>query len=109
VQTARLSEGALRIEGEKVDGKAQFVLILDIAEAIYDGQALDTQAMRQATLTVASGSYLVDLSGSERPISGGTIKIRQASGNGPWEVDGDADLSTAMGSLGGTLEARVKA
>ena len=109
VQTARMSKGTLRIEGEKVDGRAQFVMILDLTDALSDGQVLDTHAMRQTALTVRSSSHLVDPGGSERPISGGSIKVRHANGSGPWEVDGDVELSTGMGPLGGTLKARVRA
>lgn len=104
IQSAHLSDGALLLEGESVGGQPLFVLSAQLPREAFDGKNLDTRAVRSVSLEVRSATFQdVD------PISLGSLTLLNITGSGPWQIDGELQLTTSLGdSYRGTLQTRLR-
>lgn len=106
IQSATLSGDTISLQGEAVGGKTQFSLSARLPGRVIREGVLKVAALRGATLTVVSGSLLAD--GRQQHLTGGTLKLTSATGHGPWELDGEAQLE-GESLYQGRLEVRVTA
>jgi hypothetical protein len=96
----------LSVRGESVGGEPVFFLHLD---SPHSKVPTDFSKLSHVSLPLSSvsRSWLNDGTDERIAISGGSLRILQVTGSGPWEIDAELEFETALGGLSGALSTKV--
>lgn len=101
IHSARLTDEALQLEGEKINDQPLFTLSAKLPEGAFDGQNL----ARSISLEVSSATFR-----ELESITNGSLTLVATTGSGSWEVDSELQLTGSSGDrYEGRLQARLRA
>lgn len=96
----------LSLRGETIGTEPVLVLHLDSPHSKVPS---DITRLANVSLPVSSTSESLISDGSNSvAITGGSLRILQVTGAGPWEIDAEVDLETADGRIAGILRTKLR-